>query len=201
MKLNELNSSLLSPIKTATKDKLPNNVAIDSIKGTYSRLLTDNGWKRVSSGLYANIYSIDGYQWYLKIFESRDVCYKSFVEFVKENPNKHFPKFRGSIVQLNNKFSAIRVEPLQLLDGKEANNYYKYGLLLNNFEGDFTGVNPIINGMPVKKFEKEHASICDAIKLLHFNFATTKCHYDMHMDNIMSRNGVPVIIDPYSTGT
>lgn len=48
----------------------------------------------------------------IKLFLREDTAYRAFLEMAKGNPNQHFPKIFGNIVDVTHQIAAVRLEPL-----------------------------------------------------------------------------------------
>lgn len=171
-------------------------------------ILTKNGYTQIGFGIHAEIFHKEGSANVLKLFSNEDEGYKAFIQLTLSHPNVHFPKIVGKMTQINDHYSAIRMEKLELL---------------SNFPSWFSGTLSVYEEARQEdpnRAEKSAEEIItshysrhdDETKLLNLfksqpgleqaiNLIIDELvikqgrSLDLHKKNIMSRNGVWVIID------
>lgn len=157
--------------------------------GNASSLLARHGFHRLGRGSYGFVYEHPKLDYVLKVFAKRDNGYRQFYDLVKNSSNPHFPNFIGKIMQINEEFLAIRMEKLQKLKQEKY-----YGLVLAIAENSTDYFNPI----PLDQYEQQYPRLKEACDILK-NYASWKNFYvDINVNNIMMRDNVPVIIDPWT---
>jgi hypothetical protein len=171
------------------------------------RALTAKGFEESGSGAYSITYHKPGSNVIVKITRKPYRCWMQFAEFVRKNPNPHFPKI-GSIKRLHDEEAYFvvfmeKLEPLSKLKNMDVKEF-QWGLFdahhamhEHEWEQVLQGdqiIAPDYEGL-VKMLDK-WPSFVDALNTLYENLPED-CLPDIHRGNVMTRNGVPVVIDPY----
>lgn len=133
------------------------------------------GFSRLGSGKYASVYGNPKYQYVVKVF-MKDSAYLRWINFCLKNRNNRFvPKIKGKVVRLTPYVYAIRLEKLEptSFSGEFATEYQKW-----------------MKDSNYKSNDKEIQVVLDY-------FGKNKKLLDLHGENVMSRNGQLVIIDPF----
>ena len=134
----------------------------------------------------------------LKLFDSNDSGYLSFLKTVVTNPqNPHFPRLRGRPVQLGGNWMAVRMERLMPYPQSRFDDIeflLDKAVLYPNWQS--TIAQDSVHG----EFLEKWPSFAEALDLLRDQLKSTKgITSDWHQGNIMQRaDGTPVIIDPFS---
>lgn len=187
MKVNELVGYKNKPEYQAVKD----TGFIFGYGGLKDKL--DNlGYKKyeLGSGLYASVYARPEDNFVLKIF-TPDMGYKKYLDYMQNNRmNPYVPKLRGKPVKLPNNFTMVRLEKLTPIS---QDLFSEIGYLASN---------PDNTSPPFrrdrKKFEDKYPqflNFIDELKLM--SKRGSGISLDLHPGNIMMRNNLPVITDPF----
>lgn len=171
------------------------------------KALTAKGFEESGSGAYSITYHKPGSNVIVKITRKPDYCWMQFAEFVHKNPNLHFPKI-GSIKKLHDEKAYYvvfmeKLEPIErlknmnprqfmngLFDAHTAMHTHEWDMVLEKNTAvmeDYPDLLAIMDKLP---------SFVKALDILYQNLPD-KCLPDIHRGNVMTRDGVPVVIDPY----
>jgi len=186
MKVNELVGYKNKPEYKAVKDT-------DFIFG-YGGLkdkLDNLGYKEyeLGSGLYGSVYARPQDNFVVKIF-GPDAGYQRYLNYMQKNTmNPYVPKLRGKPIKLPNNFTLVRIEKLKEID-MDFYTEIKY-LITPSKEYDH------IWRATRKKFEDKYPQFLNFIDELR---ATPNVRLDLHPGNIMMRNNLPVVTDPFIEG-
>ena len=150
----------------------------------FSNYLEQYGFEFIGDGSYGTVYEKRGYPWVFKIFKD-DPAYMYFLKYAKANQaNPHVPRIQGHTIRINDTTFAIRLEKLTPADDDVVEDIeYIAGILWLQSEQkpqDFYEL--------IKLYPGVYTILIDMMKAGH--------RLDIHEGNIMSRAGVPVIIDP-----
>lgn len=169
-------------------------------------ILTKAGYDILGSGMFADVWAKAGESTVLKLFNSDDLGYMSFLKLVMKHQSPHFPKFKGSFLKINDEYLAVRMEKLSPIVGIEAVNVAEviHGYLSlkidRDLEAKLHGFEDPMDNEPGYKmmieYNKKQPGLKDACDYLADNVAALDGGLDIHSENIMSRNGVWVITDP-----
>ena len=164
-------------------------------------------------GSYSTVFSKSNINIVIKITsEQPDPCWAEFANFVRRNPNPHFPKI-GNVKKMTisgkrytyEYFWAFmeKLEPLRHLEHMDLDSFI-HGLLgaqqtMRNHSWDsvLKGDKMIDQNYPcLVEIKKKLPDFILALDTLYTNIPKS-CYPDIHSRNVMTRNGVPIIIDPY----
>lgn len=178
-------------------EKISYQSAVDRLK--------DNNYYRIGEGSYGEIYSRTGEPFVLKLFQRNDKAYILFVNFCLANlGDKHLPKFKGKLINLNSDFCAIRIEILSEYPYGQHSvtlnylyDYFDYALrglsasyIVNKLKYDYEDYDEYV----IKSNEDITTTL---FKLASYtNEHSGRFKNDLLNNNIMRRNNVLVITDP-----
>lgn len=153
------------------------------------QILDKAGYKRLGNGAFGAVYEKPGVDYVLKVFSSTDRAYIDFIKLVKSYPNKHFPKFIGKVVKVNDVYSAIRMEKLSGMHNHNVANLMQQYCVYRNVKGRI-GYERLVD---VLDWLSEAPELKTALDLILDNLAY---ELDLRTDNIMKRGNTYVITDP-----
>ena len=164
-------------------------------------ILKKAGYAQIGDGYYAEVFAKPGADHVLKLFNSRDKAYQAFVNLAIQNPNIHFPKFKGKMMKITDNYYAIRMEKLTPIAGISGSPRDR-GIIklmieyITRKEDDPFRPFPDQRQMDVlEKLQPGITAACDVIvELLKHNDAEV----DLHLGNVMMRGNTYVITDPVS---
>jgi hypothetical protein len=182
MKVNELVGYKDKPEYKAVKDS-------DYIMALMQKL-EHLGYKKynLGAGLFGTVYARPEDDFVVKIFQP-DRGYQRYLNYMQSNKmNPYVPKLRGKPIKLPNNFTLVRIEKLKPIDM----DLYKEIYYLIYKKNDI--------GYPVirKNFEQRYPqfiNLLDEIKQMSDNDGALSI--DLHPGNIMMRDNLPVITDPF----
>ena len=156
------------------------------------------GYKKIGYGMYANVFAKPGADHVLKLFGYRDQAYRDFVNMTIQEPNIHFPKFKGKMMKITNDYYAIRMEILEPLsqdksDALELMRQYIYAFVRDRFQ---PSRQPFRRATEMENLEKAQPGITEACDLLARLMINNRLALDLHMNNAMMRGNTIVITDP-----
>lgn len=171
-------------------------------------ILKKAGYSRIGNGMYANVYAKATDEHVLKLFKSSDEAYKQFVNMVVQNPNVHFPKFKGKLMRITDEYYAIRMEKLQPLNmGYDYANSVELSTVLTAYIYNYTSSSRVRLAPTAEKTkfretmnrlidetEEKQPGIKKACELVASLLSGNRL--DLHPGNIMMRGPVVVITDP-----
>lgn len=85
-----------------------------------SEILYRNGYQEKGSGNFATVFYKPGTNYVLKLFKSNDEGYLTFIKYVLNHPNPHFPKLYSKIIKITDAYYAIKIEELSPLSTSSA---------------------------------------------------------------------------------
>lgn len=172
----------------------------DTLRAAVDKL-TSLGFKSVGSGYYGQVFEKNNIDYVLKIFSNRDKAYRDFINLISSSNNPHFPKIRGSLVKINDSYSAIRMEKLKPNhDSKLADLMDVYLNDGKNEDGEDLDSLPSDYDSYMEDLFKKQPKLQEALDDIKNHLIAGKGHgSDLHGDNIMWRNSTVVIIDPIFT--
>jgi hypothetical protein len=164
------------------------------------------GYSPLGSGDFADVYHKPGAAYVLKVFEPRDEAYRAFLTLARSHQdNPHFPKIIGKLVNIKNKWFAVRLEKLERYryDSTLIYRYIRWrdergkhdpqGMFAMELEDAF-------------EFMEEYPKLQEACDLIIDNLLTQggqslaghvpDFRQDIRNDNIMMRGNTIVIVDP-----
>lgn len=153
--------------------------------------LEEAGYEQLGKGSFANVFRKPGAPYVLKLFDVADRGYKAFVNAAIKSNNPHFPKFVKGMVRINDKYVAIRMEPLKPASSEARINFQ---LVDRYIGGDITDDE-------IQMLEDIYGpAFTDALSIvMELIGSDSSFSEDFHNDNIMFRGSVPVITDPIYT--
>jgi hypothetical protein len=159
----------------------------------FDKFMQENGFSKLGSGAFANVYERPGYPWVFKIF-TRDPAYLEWLGYVTANRgNEHVPKLRGKPFKINNDTFAVRMEKLSPLP----DNYHDDPLIDAVMWG---GVPPTSQSKRTitDAGHTDLLSVLSAINNIAYggNSHTKDYGADLHRFNVMLRGNTLVITDP-----
>jgi hypothetical protein len=181
-----------------TELKIPDN------KREAEYALEDAGYKALGAGSFGSVYKKPGSNYVLKLFESDDNGYITYLNMIKNHQNNpHFPKIRGNLVKVTKDFYAVRME--ELSESPMLNREIELITVFckrraDFWEGDWDkfmkqNFGPDArNGLNV--LFQENPKLSEALVLIAELQAKHKLWFDFKRANIMSRSGLMVITDP-----
>lgn len=184
-RINELQSSL-----SHYRDTLKGEWEIPSQLIDY---LNSNGYKKIGSGSFSDVYEKQGEKFILKLMlraQNRD-CYIPFVEFIGRHSNKHLPKV-GRIRNYGN-WSLIPIEKLSSLthiddEREDVKMIYAFNRAIKG--------NNKYHRERYDKLKIQFPELAKTLELL-YSGMSNKCSFDLHRDNIMKRGNTIVFSDPF----
>ena len=163
-------------------------------QGNAEYMLEKAGYEKIGYGMYANVFAKPGADHVLKLFGYRDQAYRDFVNMTIQEPNIHFPKFKGKMMKVTKDYYAIRMEKLEPLsqdkkDTLELMRHYIYAFVRDRFQ-------PFYRATEMENLEKMQPGITEACDLLARLMINNRLALDLHMKNAMMRGNTIVITDP-----
>lgn len=162
-------------------------------------VLNNSGYEQIGRGHFAKIYAKRGSDHVLKLFASHDMSYPRFVNMTIQNPNTHFPQFKGKMMKITDTYYAIRMEKLSPISVNSLDqSILKLMREYINHQVD-DSFRPFPRMETMSRLEKMQPGIteaCDGVaELLKQGGAIS---LDLHSGNVMKRGNTLVIIDPVS---
>ena len=151
-------------------------------------ILFDAGYFQLGRGSFGTVYSKLGANHVLKLFKSTDRAYRTFVQLVINNPNSHFPKFKGKMMKITDDYYAIRMEKLR------ENSDQSLADILENYILFKQGENTRGATIAMRDLNKTQRGIKKACDIIAKGISTHGV--DLHYGNIMWRGNTIVIVDP-----
>jgi hypothetical protein len=158
------------------------------------KLLKDRGFKNISTRVRSTVFEHNKLPYMLKLF--RDPAFLQFIQCVHENPNVHFPIFRGRPIKITkdgvgNQINAIRIEKLYSYTNGELLMDAMYRALNN----DFSQLDKCLSDTVRYPFPKLKTAL--QILVAWKKKSSIKLFNDIGNGNVMSHGGIPVILDPW----
>jgi hypothetical protein len=163
------------------------------------KILRNANYKRIGHGAFATVYQKHPYQ-ILKLFNSEDSAYIEYLKMIIGSNNPHFPVIKGKPLQVNEKYYAVRMEPLtpfqkNLKSSMISNSVEEFIFSLKDGvqvpDANSTTFQHIKQYVP--KFDVFVEACKMIVDLLKSNPALST---DLHSGNIMLRDNVIVFTDP-----
>jgi hypothetical protein len=178
-----------------------NELLRPSDKEAAGAILQNAGYSKVGSGVFADVWSKPGSEFVLKLFDKADQSYLRFIDLVKNNPSPYFPTFKGKPIEVNDEYVAIRIEKLDgFVTPAFAEKVQRYVSNRRSFVSDENlkrGLPEVFNS--IVELDRQWPGFKAALDLLADEYGSGRRSFiDLHNENIMLRNGAPVIIDPAS---
>lgn len=159
----------------------------DEKLSNFTKELEKFKFKHIGSGSFGSVYSKAGYPWIFKIFNT-DPAYLYYLKWaVLHQNNPHVPKIKGKLLKINDDTYAVRIEKLKLFVRKNE-KLAQFQQRLDKYIGTRRKLTTVDHNWFEQNFPKM-IELIDAMKNSGYPF-------DIHMNNMMMRGNVPVIIDP-----
>ena len=159
-------------------------------------ILRKAGYRILGTGVFGAVFGKPDANHVLKLFSATDKAYIDFVNLVRENPNPHFPRFKGKLMKITDEYYAIQMEKLTPIYGPEG---VELAQLMNNYSRGaghqgmkYQTKTEVIEKM--RKLEKTQPGIRRACLLIAKRIPSRRI--DIHDENIMMREQTVVITDP-----
>lgn len=164
--------------------------------GWYSAIdtLTKAGYQKLGDGSYASVFGRPDKNYVLKLFDAEDKAYVAFYNLVKNQNNKHFPKFKGQMMRIAAEYYAVRMERLQPMP-KRLYGYSSYIIaytIEDYVEGDTASAEQIDIIKVLREKQPDFLPACEYVK----ENLKGQYYLDFHTNNMMMRNETIVITDP-----
>ena len=144
-------------------------------------------------GMYAGVFANPDDDWVVKLYYADDRGYEIYLRYIMQNQNNvHVPKITGKPVTFLKKYRIVRMEKLRKYEMNNKNDQEVYHALISyiNFKKTYPEYIP----SNVQWLTKKYPQLSDLIDLMVKNHD----RLDLHSGNIMFRDDVPVITDPFS---
>ena len=174
----------------------------DNFKAAANRLISA-GFESLGTGYYGQVFGKPSLDYVLKVFSNRDQAYTDFVKLAQNNPNPHFPKFKGQLVKVTDKYSAVRMEKLIRTTEFDVDSssleWYVDSMSQNPkaFEEALADPQVAEQLQPLVELFKKQPKLQEALDLI-IDQLIGQYENDLHYENIMSRGNTLVITDPVS---
>lgn len=157
-------------------------------------ILINAGYRHINRGANGAVYQKPGTSYVLKLFDSRDQAYLSFVELAMANPNPHFPRFFGKLVPVTEDYSAVRIEFLEpCTRHAEVHMIDQYIIKQRD---RLTGMNGSF-GDGIWEFMEANPDLKQACDLIVGLLVKNKKFFcDVYLANVMMRGSTIVLSDP-----
>ena len=161
----------------------------------FEKRLEELGWKELAVGSRSTVYGNEHKSYVLKINNGEDNEYAGYVNLIKRNPNKHFPKISAVRKFLIGRktYYVYLIEKLYPIPDRLSMRYTEWldWYLCN----DVTDRAEIFHNRLPKIFTPEMIKACNTL-IRYSN--KHRVIFDIHENNIMyRRDGTLVITDPY----
>jgi hypothetical protein len=183
------------------------------------RAMHNFGLDRIGSGAYSDVYHNPKYGYVVKIFDNFDVNYLAYLEMISAINNPHFPKVLGkpqTMFEPFEEYFAVKLEHLEPFNTLNTDTQAVINWMEDpierfckkstdmNFDRflKFVLAHKDIRGTSLEKqvreFIKSFPDWNKAIDVLKQVFSTKRgTVVDLLNNNILNRNSVPVITDPF----
>lgn len=155
------------------------------------RRLNNLGYEKynLGSGVFGTVYARPEDDYVVKIFQP-DKGYKRYLDYMQTNRmNPYVPKIRGKPIKLPNDLTMVRIEKLKEID---MNLFTEIKYLQNPKEGDH------VYRAVRKSFEERYPQFLNLLdELKSMSNRGSGLALDIHPGNIMMRDNLPVITDPF----
>lgn len=162
-------------------------------------ILAKAGYELIGSGFESLVYKKADSPYVLKLLDAQAVAYMDFISLVKANPNPHFPKFKGNLINvLPGYYYAIRMEHLTpyTLGREVIRTIERYTTQLARTGGIVQNVDPSVLDA-FNELEKTQPDIGEAAWLIATKLLINpNYHSDMFDQNFMMRGTTLVFTDP-----
>ena len=168
--------------------------------GNAQSILLKAGYKQIGAGWYADVYAKPDADHILKLFSVTDTAYPKFVNMTIQNPNIHFPKFKGKMMKVNEHYYAVRMEKLtsfgKTMDIVGEIEDYIYGYANYGKSWPETDVRGKEVTEEMAQLEKTQPGITKACDLISKLIRSGLVGIDLHPGNLMMRGDTIVFTDP-----
>lgn len=197
MRLKELTGYKSHPIAKAASQLRPrepdethnNSYHFPSMKA-FTKVMADNNWRLEGYGKFSNVYRNKAYPFMVKVFVN-DPAYLSYFKLVRDNQNlENVPKVRGKFMPVGTKAYAVRLEPLEEINGEADPIFKRY--VDPMLEPEFSNLLDERNHDFLKEHHPEFFDLIDAITDIDSTL-------DWHTGNLLKRGNTLVISDPIAT--
>lgn len=185
MLLVELITPRAEPKIAQTKDILSTSGSQYLTFKKLSAFLIQNGFVYLGEGVGGIVFERPGYPWVFKVFRN-DPAYFHFLKYAiahQDNPN--LPRIKGKFIKLGDGAYAVRMEKLKPLAHNDRLAHPTIGYQYRQLDA--------IPEETVKIFSHDYPGIWRALK----DTVQPGFILDLGHGNIMQRDGVPVVIDPW----
>ena len=165
-------------------------------------ILRKAGYVPSGKGSFATTWVKPGSPFILKLYSTRDRAYSAFVKLVMTTPNRHFPILRGKPIQINDTYSAIRVEKMP----PPPPNFWDLIKLCGEYLGWLSFIDEGIDVAPltvqVNEFRKKYRSLAQAIDLMYVHIirGNENMMNDIDIGNTRMRGNDLVFTHPIGWG-
>lgn len=152
------------------------------------------GYHELGRGIFATVLAKSDSSHCLKLFDSDDAAYKKFVALAMQNPNPHFPRFRGKLMKVTDRYYAIRMETLTPFPKTTENQLL--AMQIDDYIAEIKRGNQMLSSQmaTMDELEKTQPGIKKACELIGTTLSSRII--DIHLENIMLRGDTIVITDP-----
>jgi len=190
-----------------TESQVLDEITRPDTMGNAQSILLKAGYKQIGDGWYADVYAKPDADHVLKLFSVTDTAYPKFVNMTIQNPNIHFPKFKGKMMKVNEHYYAIRMEKLTSLVKLMLDHGYD---ILGDIEDYIYGYANYGKSWPetdvrgkevteeIAQLEKTQPGITKACDLISHLIKSGVAGIDLHPGNLMMRGDTIVFTDPVS---
>lgn len=147
------------------------------------------GYRQLGQGQTGTVFKNPESPHVLKLFDSTDTAYRTFVELARKHENQHFPKFFGKLIAVTPRYYAIRTElllPSSYRRDNEIEMIDKYIRQMRDY-GNSPDTYLYMEANP--ELKRAADLIVDVLK-------PGKFFCDIHQPNVMLRGDVLVLTDP-----
>jgi hypothetical protein len=156
------------------------------------------GYDSMGTGAFGSVYAKPGSPFVIKLFDNIDRAFPAFVALAMANQaNPHFPRFRGKLFKMSEKYSAVRMERLSVYhyDSTLIRRYMVHRDHLPAPEQRDPESHTQMQWMDALDFMEEYPTLKQAADLIIDNLAP-QFRIDISNDNLMLRNRTIVFTDP-----
>lgn len=163
-------------------------------------ILYNNGYKHIGEGLFARVYAKPQEPIVLKLFSNDDRGYLAFLRLAERNrDNIHFPVFRGKLITVTPEYSAVRMEKLSRISGREYDTIEIIKIYLNHIRNNVP-IDKMTNSETIDEIYElfnNDVQLKEACDSLGYYARENGVYLDIHSGNIMKRGNILVFTDPY----
>jgi hypothetical protein len=184
MKIDELVGYKNKPEYQAVKDS-------DFITALMKKL-NNLGYQKyyLGSGIFGSVYARPEDDFVVKVFQP-DRGYSKYLNYMQTNKmNPYVPKLRGKPIKLPNNFTLVRLEKLTPIS---SDLFAELGYISGTLDSTSA---PVVRHR--KEFEEKYPQFLNFVEELKAMARRAGVGLDLHSGNVMMRNNLPVITDPFS---